>query len=149
LNKAKALINELLVEVFNHILSIEEDILEAKGVKLSMNEIHILEAIRNSDEPIMTNLAKKLRITTGTLTASIDRLVHKKYVVRYQEETDRRKVLVKLTELADGVLQIHDDFHNEMIDAMFEDMKIDEDEVLLKSLENIVIYFKNKYSNVQ
>jgi DNA-binding MarR family transcriptional regulator len=149
LNKAKTLINELLVEVFNHILSIEEDILEAKGVKLSMNEIHILEAIRNSDEPIMTNLAKKLRITTGTLTASIDRLVHKKYVVRYQEETDRRKVLVKLTELADGVLQIHDDFHNEMIDAMFEDMKIDEDEVLLKSLENIVIYFKNKYSNVQ
>jgi DNA-binding MarR family transcriptional regulator len=149
LNKAKALINELLVEVFNHILSIEEDILEAKGVKLSMNEIHILEAIRNSDEPIMTNLAKKLRITTGTLTASIDRLVHKKYVVRYQEETDRRKVLVKLTELADGVLQIHDDFHNEMIEAMFEDMKIDEDEVLLRSLENIVIYFKNKYSNVQ
>jgi DNA-binding MarR family transcriptional regulator len=149
LNKAKALINELLVEVFNHILSIEEDILESKGVKLSMNEIHILEAIRNSDEPIMTNLAKKLRITTGTLTASIDRLVHKKFVVRYQEETDRRKVLVKLTEHADGVLKIHDDFHNEMIEAMFEDMKIDEDEVLLKSLENIVIYFKNKYSNVQ
>ena len=148
MNKAKALINELLVEVFNHILSIEEDILESKGIKLSMNEIHILEAIRNSDEPIMTNLAKKLRITTGTLTASIDRLVNKKYVVRYQEETDRRKVLVKLTELADDVLKIHDDFHNEMIDAMFEDMKIDEDEVLLKSLENIVIYFKNKYSNV-
>jgi len=148
LNKAKALINELLVEVFNHILSIEEDILESKGIKLSMNEIHILEAIRNSDEPIMTNLAKKLRITTGTLTASIDRLVNKKYVVRYQEETDRRKVLVKLTELADDVLKVHDDFHNEMIDAMFEDMKIDEDEVLLKSLENIVIYFKNKYSNV-
>lgn len=95
MNKAKALINELLVEVFNHILSIEEDILESKGIKLSMNEIHILEAIRNSDEPIMTNLAKKLRITTGTLTASIDRLVNKKYVVRYQEETDRRKVLVK------------------------------------------------------
>lgn len=148
MNKAKALINELLVEVFNHILSIEEDILESKGIKLSMNEIHILEAIRNSDEPIMTNLAKKLRITTGTLTASIDRLVNKKYVVRYQEETDRRKVLVKLTELADDVLKIHDDFHNEMIDAMFEDMKIDEDEVLLKSLENIVVYFKNKYSNV-
>ncbi|HOI47035.1 MAG TPA: MarR family transcriptional regulator [Bacilli bacterium] len=148
MNKAKALINELLVEVFNHILSIEEDILESKGIKLSMNEIHILEAIRNSDEPIMTNLAKKLRITTGTLTASIDRLVNKKYVVRYQEETDRRKVLVKLTELADDVLKVHDDFHNEMIDAMFEDMKIDEDEVLLKSLENIVIYFKNKYSNV-
>jgi DNA-binding MarR family transcriptional regulator len=145
LNKAKALINELLVEVFNHILSIEEDVLEAKGIKLSMNEIHILEAIRNSDEPIMTNLARKLRITTGTLTASIDRLVHKKYVVRYQEETDRRKVLVKLTELTHDVLKTHDEFHNEMINAMLEDMKIEEDEVLLKSLENITAYFKQKY----
>jgi DNA-binding MarR family transcriptional regulator len=97
-----------------------------------MNEIHILEAIRNSDEPIMTNLARKLRITTGTLTASIDRLVHKKYVVRYQEETDRRKVLVKLTELTHDVLKTNDEFHNEMINAMLEDMKIEEDEVLLK-----------------
>jgi len=145
MNKSKALINELLVEVFNHILSIEEDILKDRGVKLSMNEIHILEAIRNSNDPIMTNLAKKLRITTGTLTASIDRLVSKKFVVRYQEETDRRKVLVKLTEPAFDALRIHDEFHNEMIEAMFEDMKIDEDEVLLRSLENIATYFKEKY----
>jgi DNA-binding MarR family transcriptional regulator len=145
LRKSKSLINELLVEVFNHILSIEEETLRKRGIKLSMNEIHILEAIENETEPSMSNLARKLRVTTGTLTTNIDRLVAKNFVVRYQEETDRRKVLVKLTEPAYAVLKEHDKFHNEMIDSLFLDMNLDEDDVLIKSLENISNYFKTKY----
>jgi DNA-binding MarR family transcriptional regulator len=53
--------------------------------------------------------------------------------------------LIQLTDLAHEVLKEHDQFHNEMIEALFEDMKIDEDEVLMKSLENISEYFKAKY----
>lgn len=142
---SKSLINELLVEVFNHILSIEEETLRKRGIKLSMNEIHILEAIKNETEPTMSNLARRLRVTTGTLTTNIDRLVAKNFVTRYQEESDRRKVLVKLTEPAYDILKEHDLFHNEMIDSLFLDMNLDEDELLIKSLENISSYFKNKY----
>ncbi|HKM29237.1 MAG TPA: MarR family transcriptional regulator [Bacilli bacterium] len=145
MHKSKLLINELLVRVFNHILSIEEDTLRKRGIKLSMNEVHILEAINNEKEPTMSNLARKLRITTGTITTNIDRLVAKSFVTRYQEESDRRKVLVKLTEPAYAILKEHDKFHNEMIDSLFLDMNLDEDEVLIKSLENISNYFKNKY----
>ena len=142
---SKSLINELLVEVFNHILSIEEETLRKRGIKLSMNEIHILEAIKNEIEPTMSNLARRLRVTTGTLTTNIDRLVAKNFVTRYQEESDRRKVLVKLTEPAYDILKEHDLFHNEMIDSLFLDMNLDEDELLIKSLENISSYFKTKY----
>ena len=142
---SKSLINELLVEVFNHILSIEEETLRKRGIKLSMNEIHILEAIKNETEPTMSNLARRLRVTTGTLTTNIDRLVVKNFVTRYQEESDRRKVLVKLTEPAYDILKEHDLFHNEMIDSLFLDMNLDEDELLIKSLENISSYFKTKY----
>lgn len=145
MSKTKELINELLVKVFNNILSIEEANLRDQGIELSMNEVHILEAINNSTEPSMSNVAKALRITTGTLTTSISRLVLKKYVVRYTDLEDRRKVLVKLTDEAYEVLRIHNDFHNQMIEAMIQEMKIDEDEVLIKSLENIVKFFKLKY----
>lgn len=145
MSKTKELINELLVKVFNNILSIEEANLRDQGIELSMNEVHILEAINNSTEPSMSNVAKALRITTGTLTTSISRLVLKKYVVRYTDLEDRRKVLVKLTDDAYEVLRIHNDFHNQMIEAMIQEMKIDEDEVLIKSLENIVEFFKLKY----
>ena len=145
MSKIKSIINELLVEIFNHILSIEEEQLKKTGINLSMNEIHTLEAIQNSNEPTMSNIAKKMRITTGTLTTAINRLVDKKYVTRHIESADRRKVYLKLTKTSEEALQDHDNFHNEMIDSIFKDLPIEEDEVLLKSLESIADYFKDKY----
>ena len=141
----KEVINELLVDVFNHILSIENDILKKRGVKLSMTEVHVLEAIRNSEIPTMGSVAQKLRVTLGTLTTSINVLVRKNYVYRYRDESDRRKVFLKLSESALEVLRIHDEFHDEMISSLFKDLELEKDEVLMKSLENISQYFKQRY----
>lgn len=142
---AKEVINELLVDVFNHILSIEADTLKTRGVTLSMTEVHVLEAIRNANNPTMGVVAKKLRITLGTLTTAVNILVKKGYVYRYRDEKDRRKVYLKLDTPALEVLKIHDQFHDEMVDALLKDLGLDKDEVLLKSLENISRYFKEKY----
>lgn len=145
MDKTKKVINELLVEIFNHILAIEEEQLKKAGINLSMNEVHTLEAIANSEEPTMSNVAKKLRITTGTLTTNINRLVNKKYVTRYVDPNDRRRIFLQLTDTSREALKTHDKFHNEMIESLFEDLPIEEDEVLLRSLENIAKYFKEKY----
>lgn len=141
----KEVINELLVEVFNHILSIEGEALRQRGVKLSMNEVHVLEAIEKTEEPTMTHLARRLRVTVGTLTTAMNRLVEKGYCKRYREPEDKRKVLISLTGKAVDTLEIHHEFHNEMIQAVIKDMNLDQDEVLLQSLKNISEYFKNKY----
>jgi DNA-binding MarR family transcriptional regulator len=141
----KEVINELLVDVFNHILSIEQDSLKKHGVKISMTEVHVIEAIKNSPVPIMGNVAQKLRVTLGTLTTSVNVLVRKNYVVRYRDDSDRRKVYLKLTDQALEVLRIHEEFHNEMIESLFADLELEKDEVLLKSLENISEYFKKKF----
>lgn len=141
----KTVINELLVELFNHILSIEQENLRERGVTLSMNEVHVLEAIEKSDPPTMSNIAKKLRVTVGTVTASINRLVAKGYCVRYGDEHDRRKVYLKLTQKAREVLKIHEDFHDEMIDAVVEDLKLEDNRVLIDSLEKLLSYFKSQY----
>jgi DNA-binding MarR family transcriptional regulator len=141
----KKIINELLVEVFNHILSIEGEALRNRGIKLSMNEIHVLEAIQKTEEPTMTHLARRLRVTVGTLTTAMNRLVEKGYCTRYRLEDDKRKVFISLTKKAIEALKIHDQFHDEMIDATIKDMNLDQDDVLLQSLKNISEYFKNKY----
>ncbi len=145
MSAAKKVINELLVEVFNHILSIEGSKLKERGVKISMNEMHVLEAIQKTGDPAMSNIAKRLRVTVGTLTTSVNRLVEKGYATRKREEEDKRKVIISLTEKALRALKIHDEFHEEMLDALFSDMNLEEDEVLLQSLENLSEYFKNKY----
>lgn len=142
---AKEVINELLVDVFNHILSIESEVLKKRGVKLSMTEVHVLEAIRDTEDPTMGNIANKLRVTMGTLTTSVNVLVRKNYVERYRDENDRRKVYIELSESAKEVLEIHDEFHEEMVSSLLKDLNIDNDEILLKSLENINKFFKKKY----
>lgn len=141
----KELINELLVDVFNHILSIEADVLKQKGVRLSMTEVHVLEAVRNVRVTTMGNVAHKLRVTLGTLTTSVNVLVRKGYIIRESDESDRRKVYLKLTDSAMHVLEIHDEFHDEMISSMFNDLELEKDEALMKSLENISTYFKERY----
>lgn len=145
MDSTKKIINDLLVDVFNHILSIEYHELKDRGVPISMNEVHVLEAIENEDNPTMSNLAKRLRVTVGTLTTAMNKLVEKGYVLRYREPDDKRKVLIKLTKIAYPILDIHNEFHDEMIASIIEDMKLDEDDVLMQSLSNIRDYFKNKY----
>lgn len=142
---AKRIVNELLVEVFNHILRIEEAHLKERGVTLSMTEVHVIEAIASIQKPTMSEVAKKLKVTLGTLTTAISVLVRKDYVSRYRELEDRRKVYLKLTKEAEEVLKIHNEFHEEMIQSAFEDLELDKDEVLMKSLQNISNYFKEKY----
>lgn len=141
----KEVINELLIEVFNQILSIEAEMLRQKGVQLSMTEVHVLEAVRNVDVPTMGNVAHKLRVTLGTLTTSVNVLVKKGHISRERDESDRRKVYLKLTDNAHRVLKIHDEFHDEMIASIFKDLELEKDAVLMKSLENISQYFKQRY----
>ena len=142
---SRQILNELLVVVFNQILSIESEYIRKKGVTLSMTEVHVLEAIKNVETPIMSKVAKKLRVTMGTLTASINILVKKGYVYREKVDSDKRKVLLSLSEKALPVLNIHDAFHDDMITNVIKDLSIDKNTVLIDSLKTLSDYFKEKY----
>jgi DNA-binding MarR family transcriptional regulator len=145
LRESRAIVNELLVDIFNRILAIEGENLKNQGVKLSMSEIHVLEAITKVEEPTMTNIANKLGITVGSLTVSVNILYQKGYVSRDRDSEDRRKVVVGVLPKAEEVLEKHNDFHNEMINSIFNDLKIEEDELLISSLKKLSSYFTNKF----
>jgi len=44
-----------------------------------------------------TDLTRRLHMTTGAMTAMLDRLAERDYVVRETHETDRRRIVVRLT----------------------------------------------------
>lgn len=146
MDKTRHTLNELLVGMFNYILYLEERNLKRKGVKLSMNEVHILESIEKASDNSMSHIAKRLMITQGTLTTNVAKLVNKGYVVRVKDPSDKRLVRLTLTDKAKEVLEIHDDFHREMIDKTIGDLGLDENEVLNESLENILSYFRQVYA---
>ena len=45
-----------------------------------------------------TDLAHRLHMTTGAMTAMLDRLAERDYVFREPHETDRRRIMVRLTD---------------------------------------------------
>ncbi len=138
-------LNELLVDLFNYILLIEEKNLRDQGVKLSMTEVHILEAIEKSESNMMSAIAKRLMVTQGTLTVSTSKLVKKGYVERVKDERDKRIVRLKLTEKAVRILDIHNRFHEEMIERLLNELELDKEVELIQSLRNLMEFFKGKY----
>ncbi|MCR6515476.1 MAG: MarR family winged helix-turn-helix transcriptional regulator [Clostridium sp.] len=147
MEKKKQILNELLVQIFNDILQIEEQALK-QGVlnDLSVTEIHTLDAIGMYSEKTMSEVAQTLKITVGTLTTAINKLIKKGYVERKRIEEDRRVVLIKLTKRGKLAYRLHEKFHNDMINATIEGLSPEEEKVLISSLERLNEFFKVEYN---
>ena len=146
MSKPTVIINELLVELFNDVLQIEEQSLKDGPISdLSITEIHTLEAIGMYDQKSMSEVAQNLKITVGTLTTAINKLIKKEYVERKRIEEDRRVVLIKLTKKGKLAYRLHDKFHKDMVNTAVDGLNDKEEEVLIHSLTKINKFFKEKY----
>ena len=137
--------NELLVGLFNYILYIEERNLKKSGVKLSMNDVHILESIEKASDNSMSHIAARIMVTQGTLTINVNKLVSKGYVERYQDEKDKRIKRLRITDKALPILEIHEQFHEKMIDQAIGKLGLEENVILNETLENVLSYFREEY----
>ncbi len=136
-------LNELLVGLFRNINTIEEHAVRTEEFKdLTTNDAHVIEAIGKVGAKNMSSVAKKLSVTTGTLTISVNSLVKKGYVNRERSEEDRRVVLVSLTEKGKKAYEHHEVFHQKMILAICERLDDTEKQVLANSLDSLNEFFK-------
>lgn len=146
MDRNKKILNELLVEIFNDILQIEERALKQGVINdLSVTEIHTIEAIGMYTERTMSEVAQDLKITVGTLTTAINKLIKKGYVERKRIEEDRRVVLIKLTKKGKLAYRLHEKFHSDMIKKTIEGLSKEEEEVLISSLDRLNMFFKKEY----
>ncbi|MGL4345266.1 MAG: MarR family winged helix-turn-helix transcriptional regulator [Cellulosilyticaceae bacterium] len=138
-------VNALLVDLFNEILTVEKTALQESAFKdLSITEMHVLEAIGMTSRT-MTDVADQLGITVGTLTTSINRLVKKEYVTRNRSKDDRRFVEIELSHKGKLAHRIHEAFHAEMVRYMIDELANDDYQVLIDSLQRVSDFFRAKY----
>lgn len=136
-------INDILVHLFNEIWELEKDaIITEEYSDISNNDMHIIEAIGLGNDNTMSVVAKKLGITAGSLTTSINSLVNKKYVERERSESDRRVVYIGLTEKGRKAYRHHEEFHMRMTDAVIQNLDESEIPVLLKTLGSLSGFFR-------
>jgi len=140
-------VNEILVRLFANILDIEEKCLKiGEFSDLSISEMHVLENIGINRERTMSDTAKDLRITSGTLTTAVDNLIRKGYVERKRSVEDRRVVIIKLTEKGVAAYRAHEEFHRDMVISALQQLDTKEEELLIKILSDIDVFFKQKYN---
>ena len=143
-------LNSLLVQLFNDILQSEEKSLKnTQFTDLSRTEIHTIEAIGLDRSRTMGEIAHDLRITVGTLTTAITKLIKKGYVERKRIEEDRRVVLVNLTSKGEEVYKVHQVFHEEMITSMLGNFSDEEEYILAIALEKLNNFFEEKYEGIK
>lgn len=137
-------INDILVHLFNEIWELEEKAIISEEFKdITNNDMHIIEAIGLGVGDTMSAIAKKLNVTAGTLTTSMNRLVRQDYVVRQRSTEDRRVVMITLTEKGERAYRHHAKFHEQMTDAVIQSLEPEELPVLLKTLNGLAKFFRN------
>lgn len=141
-------LNEILVKFFRNIAVIEERSLKRGEYKnVTVNDMHVMEAIGKGEPKNMTAVARALAVTTGTLTISVNSLVKKGLVERVRSEEDRRVVLVSLSESGKQAYEYHQKFHKEMVNTVLQNLDDKEKEVLAKALSGLSDYFRQCLEN--
>ena len=140
-------INDTLVNLFNEIWELEKEAIITEEFKdITNNDMHIIEAIGLSGENTMSSVAKKLKITAGSLTTAVNALVRKAYVKRERSEEDRRVVYIALTEKGEKAFYHHEQFHRQMTNAVIEKLDDEEIDALVKMLKDISAFFRSYQS---
>ena len=139
MNDVRETINTMLVKTFHEILELEEKaIITDEFSDISNNDMHIIEAIGLGDGARMSVVAKRLNITVGSLTTSMNSLVNKGYVARARSEKDRRVVNVYLLEKGIAAYK-----HHEELDAIMETLSPEELVVWAKSCDRLTQFLKS------
>lgn len=139
----REVINDILVNLFEEILKIEaEAILNGEFGDISVNDMHILNAIGQGEGKNMSTIAEMRGVTIGSLSTSMSSLVKKGYVCRERSEEDRRVVIIKLTEKGELAYAAHKEFHDMLTDAAMGSMTPEELPKVVKLLKKVAIFFR-------
>ena len=132
-------INDVLVNLFNEILDLEERALITGEYKnISVNDMHIINAVGIREQKNMSTVARELNVTVGTLTIAVNNLVKKGYIQRMRSQEDRRVVLISLTEQGKKAY-----YHHKDLLAVLKGLNVEETEALTKALTKLQAFFRS------
>lgn len=153
-------LNDLLVNTFQSILKVEEQVLRSTGeTELSMSEVHVIESAGKGypmplrQNPVFTpdevtqqtikDIADDLDITMPSVTVAVNKLVKKGYLEKLRSPEDGRKVFVGLTDKGQRVYRLHRRFHDLMVNRVSRIFSEDEQAILIRAIEKLDSFFTN------
>ncbi|WP_147819221.1 MarR family winged helix-turn-helix transcriptional regulator [Salidesulfovibrio onnuriiensis] len=128
-------LTHLIVEFYDKLSSWEHSVVRDKGLTLA--QVHTLEILGIHRAMRMKELAEKMGVTTGTLTVMVDRLEKNELVRRRPHESDRRSILVELTDAGHEHFLEHDKLHKQLTEDITSALSEEERSSLAMVLEKM------------
>ncbi|MEW5920043.1 MAG: MarR family transcriptional regulator [Bacillota bacterium] len=101
-------------------------------------QLRVLCVLKQKKEMRMSEMARLLIVTPGTLTAMIDRLCRQGLVERYADKADRRSIIIKLTAAGETLLQTFREKLCGRLADFFSSIPLQERQELLNHLEGTI-----------
>ncbi len=125
----------LLTEFFDKFSSWEHCVVRDGG--LTLPQMHTLEILGAHGPMRMKELAARMGVTTGTLTVQADRLQDKGLIERTPHETDRRSIVVGLTDEGRRHFREHHRLHVRLTEELMGALSDEEAQQLASILERM------------
>lgn len=135
--------NTLLVDTFHNILKTELQLIKKmSNTQLSMREIHLIEIVEASAEPItIGGIAKSLNITLASVTVMVNKLASAGYLIKKKGVNDGRTTYLESTKKGREIEKKHQGFHKTMIEKIAKKFTDFEREIVCKVVKIINQFF--------
>ena len=120
-------------------------ILKELNYDISQHHLAILKVLYENKRTNITEVVEKLSITKPQMTASADKLIMLDYIIRENDESDRRKIFLSLTKKGEEIVATIDHKLEILVDEALSELSISE----LKQLEQGLLVLEKLCINCQ
>ncbi|MCQ2604586.1 MAG: MarR family transcriptional regulator [Spirochaetia bacterium] len=147
------MLNDILVDIYKNVITLEEKAIKnaSSRIKLSISEIHLLEAVsggKNAGRTI-SEIAEILDITKPSVTVAVNKLEKKGYLEKHTCESDLRSVRVFLTKEGAKVDAYHKYYHRFMVKSISDGLTDDEKKFLITTIGKLNNFFKDSIEKIK
>ncbi|MBQ3320404.1 MAG: MarR family transcriptional regulator [Spirochaetia bacterium] len=139
-------LSDTLLQMYKNVINLEDNARKNVNIriKLSINEIHFLEAVGSGCKGgcTISALADLLHISKPSVTVMVNKLESKGFLKKNPSTEDGRSVKVVLTRDGAKVNAYYRYFRRRLIKKINDGLTDQEKEFLAKAFEKINIYFK-------
>ncbi|MDI3521510.1 MarR family winged helix-turn-helix transcriptional regulator [Anaerophaga thermohalophila] len=130
-------------ELINIILSkseqIEEQAKQRTDLKnLTTKQLNCIELIHSMENPTLSELTEKLKITKASTSVMLDRLEEHGFIHKVKSDNDRRSAHVHLTEKGDKAAHLHTDVHKQFATLLTKELTDSERDILIVLLNKAI-----------
>lgn len=116
----------------------------SKRTDLAVNEIRLLLFLhQNKELDIASEIVENPMISKSHVSYTVEKLKNKGYIIKVQDEKDKKKFHLKLTEKADNILKIIKSEQNKLNDISFKDITENEKKQFIQTFNKILNNTKN------